>query len=115
MTTIPPLPAPTPPTPEQIALAGDARRLLEDAIRGTGKELKVSLDQLALYTAERSAVLATLVGQPGFEQAVTVERDNVALRGAIEIGRSAAAADQRTIGIIQGILFFGAKKLAGIP
>lgn len=93
-------------------IALDTRTLLEDALGGLRRELKMDAQAMSLYIAERAAHLATLVGQKGFEQAVIAERDAVALKAAIEIGRTAAGIDQRLIGIIQSALLFGAKALA---
>lgn len=92
----------------------DIRTLLEEAVNGMRKDLRGGVETLVTYTAARTAYLSTLVGKKGFEQAVIIERDNVAIRCAIEVGRNASGADQRLIGIIQAVLLFGAKRLVAV-
>lgn len=93
-------------------VADELERLLKDAAKETGRDLRGNLAAVTLYAAERTAYLSTLVGQPGFEEAVRAERDNVALKGGIASVKAADAADARIVGIIQGVLFLGARALA---
>lgn len=95
-------------------LGNELGKLLSDAVKETGQDLKGDLQVVTAYAAERTAVLATLVGQPGFEEAVRAERDNVALKAGIASVAAADAFDQRVVGIIQGALFIGAKALAAV-
>lgn len=93
-------------------VADELDRLLKDAAKESGRELKFNLAEVTMYAAERTAYLSTLVGQRGFEEAVRAERDNVALRAGIASVRTADAADARVVGIIQGVLFLGARVMA---
>ena len=93
-------------------VADELERLLKDAAKETGRDLKANLAEVTLYAAERTAYLSTLVGQPGFEEAVRAERDNVTLKSGIASVKAADAADARVVGIIQGVLFLGARALA---
>ena len=95
-------------------VADDFRALFQDAIAETGVEIRVGLAELATYAAERSAHLATLVGDPGFSMAVAAERDAVALKAGIVAVRQADQADARLVGIIQGGLSFAAKLIAAV-
>lgn len=90
----------------------ELERLLKDAAKETGRDLQFNTVAVAAYAAERTAYLSTLVGQPGFEEAVRAERDNVALKAGLTAVATADAADARLIGIIQGVLFLGARSLA---
>ena len=85
--------------------------LIESTVRETGKQLGASAQELALYATERAQYLSTIVGQPGFDEAVAAERDNVALRAGIAVIGNADAADQRVIGVIAGALAIAAQAL----
>lgn len=91
----------------------DFKKLIEETVRGSARDLKVGAAELAAYAAERAAHLTTLVGLKGFEAAVIAERDAVALRAGIETHRQAAEVDQRLLGVIHAGLLFGAKALVG--
>ncbi len=78
----------------------------------TGRFLQADVTDVGMYAAQRAAHLATLVGQPGFEDAVLAERDNVVLKAGILAARRGDAVDQRLIGIIQGALRTAAVLLA---
>lgn len=93
----------------------DLKSLFESAIAETGIDLQQSAHDVALYTSQRMAHLALIVGLPGYEEALVAERDNVALFAGISAVNSADAADQRIIGIIQGALAIGAKAIAPPP
>ena len=88
------------------------KNLLESALQETGADLQATASEVALYAAERVAILATLIGQPGYELAVIAERDNVVLMSGINAVNQADAVRQRIIGVIQGALFLGAQALA---
>lgn len=90
----------------------DLKALFQDAIEETGVSLQVGAAELAAYAAERSAHLATLVSDPGFQLAVRAERDAVALRAGITAVQQADAADARIVGVIQGALSFAAGLIA---
>ena len=86
--------------------------LLTDAIAETGASLQQGAAELAAYAAERAAHLATLVDDPGFQEAVRAERDAVALKAGITAVQQADAADARIVGVIQGALALAANLLA---
>ena len=92
----------------------DLLRLILDGVKETGVNLKISAAALALYTTERAAALSLAIGQPGFEEAVRAERDNVALKGGISAVLQGDAADARFVGLIQGALGLAARAIAGI-
>ena len=95
-------------------VADDFQALFEDAITETGVSLQVGATELAAYAAERSAHLATLVGDRGFSMAVRAERDAVALKAGIVAVRQGDQADARIVGIIQGGLSLAAKLIAAV-
>lgn len=81
------------------------KNLLSSLLEGTGQDLAQSSQKIATYAAERTAILATLVGQVGYEQAVIVERDNIALFAGLEAVSNADGLRDRILGAIQGTLF----------
>lgn len=87
-------------------------QLIDSALQETGVSLKASSAEVAVYAAGRAAFLSTIIGQPGFEQAVIAERDNVALFAGIAAVNQAVAVQARIVGVIQGALFMGAQALA---
>lgn len=93
-------------------LSQDFNDVLTAAVRNTGVELSKATAEVANYTALRAAHLSTIVGQVGFDEAVAAERDNVALFAGIAAVTEAKAADSRLLGLIEGILFIGARALA---
>jgi len=84
------------------------QRVLQDALRETGMQLKQSAVDVAVYAAGRAAHLTTIVGQPGFDEALRAERDNVVLFAGVSAVRTADAADQRIVGLIWGALAIAA-------
>ena len=72
-----------------------------------------NLDDARAYAAERARHLATLVNEPGFDEAVTAERDAVLLRLGISAVDTADSADQRVIGMLHAALQIAAKALSG--
>lgn len=86
--------------------------LLVDQAKAAGKDLKADLDAVRVYAAARLAHLATCVGQPGYQEAVIAEANNIAMEAAITAIDQAEAADARLVGIVQGALAVGGKVLA---
>jgi hypothetical protein len=84
------------------------RRLLDEAIRETGRTLQQSATDVAAYAASRAAHLATIAGQPGFEEALRAERNAVAMFAGLSATAEADRADQRIVGIIHGALAIAA-------
>jgi hypothetical protein len=92
--------------------------LFKNAAAETGQQLRFDSANLAAYTAERAAWLATLAGQPGFDEAMIAERDNALLRAGIAAVDNADALDNRIVGIVTTVLSVGAtalKDLGGPP
>lgn len=83
------------------------------AAEADGSELNITeaANALADYAASRSVHLATLVGQPGFQEALIAERNNVALRAGIAASQTANSAESRFLGVLQGALAVGAQAL----
>lgn len=86
--------------------------LFEDAIAETGVSLRAGVVELAAFAAERSAYLATLVDDPGFNMALRAERDAVVLHAGITAVQQADQADERFVGLIQGGLALAARLLS---
>lgn len=78
--------------------------LLRDAVAETGAHLQKTAAEVAEYAADRARHLSTLFGQPGFQEAVRAERDNVALYAGIRSLEEGEATDARLSGILQGAL-----------
>lgn len=70
-----------------------------------------NVEHVARYAAERAAHLASIIGEPGYAEAVEIEVQNVALRAGISAVDSADAADAQIVGIITGALKMGAAAL----
>lgn len=86
--------------------------LLSSLLKGTGQDLARSVREIAAYAAERTRILATLVGLVGYPQAIVVERDNVALFAGLQAVSNADGLRDRLIGAIQGALAMAAAALA---
>lgn len=91
------------------------KQLLDDFVDETGASFGNATDAVALYMAERTAYLATLIGQPGYGQAVIAERDNVVLNAALNVVDAADISRDRLIGLVQGALTIGAQALVPNP
>lgn len=100
-------------TPTQQQVAQDLGVAIKQSAKELGVELRLDLANVTLYAAERTAYLASLVGQAGYDEAVIAERDNVVLRAGISSVQSADKLDQRIVGLIYSTLLFGAQALAG--
>lgn len=90
----------------------DFMGVLEDTLKETGRELRVSVADLRQRAGEQMALLALAAGEPGYERAVVAARDNVLLLAGIEAVEHADAVDSRIIGVVQAGLFMGARVLA---
>ena len=95
-------------------IADDFKALLSDAIKGTLQDGKLNLQEVVDYTAKRAAHLATLASQPGFDEAVKAEVNNVAMYAGIQAVEMGDATDARILGIIEGTLTFASKALANM-
>ncbi len=81
-----------------------------------GEELGDAVDDVAAYAAERSRHLAGILmnGEPGFQAAVLVERDNIALKAGLAAVQRGDELDERIKGSLLGALQFAAKALSVI-
>lgn len=86
--------------------------LLSDAATRLGRRLGGNAQELTKYAGERARHLAGLVGQPGFEEALTAERDNLVLMAGGLLIEAGDAADAELVGIIGGALGMAARLLA---
>jgi hypothetical protein len=93
----------------------DVGKELGDALKGAadrlGKTLGGNMDELRTYAAERMLHLSSLIGQPGYQEALVAERDNVALKAGLLAVASADAADAELVGVITGAMVVGARAL----
>ena len=76
--------------------------------QSVGKALEDAADDMGAYALERAEHLAEIINEPGWEQALLAERDNVALRAGINMVHEADAIDVRLNGILEGALAFAA-------
>lgn len=65
-----------------------------------GVELKDNLNEVSQYASERAAHLSTIVGQPGWDEALVAERDNVAIYATSAAVQQADQLDQRFVNFI---------------
>jgi hypothetical protein len=89
--------------------------ILNDALKGLGRDTQELSVELRTYAAARVAHLAQAVGQPGYEKAAKAEAEALALKVARAAVSTADAADQRLVGVIQGILLTAARVAATNP
>lgn len=89
--------------------------MLEDSARRLGIQLEGDMAVVRLYAAKRIQHLSTIVGQPGYLEAVRAEADNVLLEAAVNAVAAADAADRELFGLVSGFLGAGARALAGSP
>ncbi|MBC8117138.1 MAG: hypothetical protein H7062_22315 [Candidatus Saccharimonas sp.] len=89
----------------------DIKKLLADALKETGVQFKTGVAEVAVFTHERAAHLATLVTDPNFQIAVRAERNAVWLKASSSAVSSADAMEARMLGIIQGALAITARIL----
>lgn len=86
--------------------------MLSSSLKETGARVKQVPAEIALYMSERSAHLSTIVNEPGFDQAVRAERNNVAMRAGIATHNAASQMDFQLLGLIEGALRVAAVALA---
>lgn len=86
--------------------------LLKRNAAEVGLELKGDLQAIADYAAARAQHLSESVGEPGFDEALVAERDNVILFSASTAIDRADAVDARILGLVEGALAMGARALA---
>lgn len=86
------------------SIVDDITAILKPALADTARDLQVTAHDVAVYTAQRARHLSNSHGEPGWEEALAVEKQNVALMAGIQTVEAADAADARVLGIIDGVL-----------
>jgi hypothetical protein len=86
--------------------------VLDSVASTTGRSLKRSAAELAVFAAERAVHLASIVGQPGYDEAVRAETNAVMYEAGIQAIGEADAVDARLIGAIESGIRFSALMLA---
>lgn len=93
----------------------DVGKELVDALSGAvdrlGVSLEANMDELRTYAAERMLHLSGLIGQPGYQEALVAERDNVALKAGLLLVDASDRADAELLGLITGAMAVGARAL----
>lgn len=93
----------------------DVGKELVDALSGAvdrmGISLETNMDELRTYAAERMLHLSTLIGQPGYQEALVAERDNVAMKAGLLAVDASDRADAELVGLITGAMAVGARAL----
>lgn len=91
----------------------ELKTMLADAAKRLGRNLNGNLEEVRVYAATRMLHLSGLIGQPGYQEALLAERDNVAMMAGIAGINAADAADRELIGAIGGGMALGARMLVG--
>lgn len=91
----------------------DFQSVIAAALDETGATLRQGAAEIAAVTAMRGAELASLVGQPGYDQAVIAARDEISLIAGISIVNKADKTANRVRSVIQGSLMFVAGAVTG--
>lgn len=86
--------------------------MLETSFANFGQSLAQGTDAIRNYAAERMLFLSTIIGQPGYQEALIAERDSIALFTGLTAVSTGDAADREIIGMIGGALAIGARALA---
>lgn len=79
--------------------------MVREALRKEGEEFRVTAAEAQAYTAQQVAALARAVGEPGYPDALTAARDNIATYVASRAIDKADSTDARALGILEGALF----------
>ncbi len=85
----------------QAQVAVLLQSVLEHAFEQIDHSLNVSVAELAVFAAERSAHLKTIVGQRDYAEAVQAETLAVMTRGGIQHFNEAGEFDERTYGVVE--------------
>jgi len=80
----------------------------KDLVSVTVKSFEGDVDKLSLYAAERTIHLSLMLGESGYDEAVIIERDNIAMKAGILATDQADLFDQRLLGVIHGAIRIGA-------
>ncbi len=101
------------PTKEEALkqIGDDFVALIKNQAEQIGEGLVDDLDSVSEYAAQRAEHLSTVVGEPGFDQALIAERDSIAIRIAIRAVDSADDFDNRLLAVVRGGLSIAANAL----
>jgi len=98
---------------ESLEIMGrDLADIIIDNAAAVGVSLGAAASELAEYAAHRADALSLAVGEPGFDQALEAERDNVALKAAAGAVEQADQVDSRVLATIARSLRIAAVGLA---
>lgn len=86
--------------------------IIEGCIADFSGSVGDGIDALREYAAKRTLHLASIVDQPGYEYAVRIEVQNVAMKAAQLAVNTADGFDRTLIGVVTGALRIGAAALA---
>ena len=86
--------------------------LIGKAIADATTLSSTTLDTVSQYASERAVHLSTITTEPGYEEALDIETQNVALMAGIQSVQAADIIDIRVWGIIAGALRIGAAAMA---
>lgn len=101
-------------TREEIlkAVGEDLLEQIRQQAMEVGESLQPALDEVADYIAERAEHLSKVVGEPGFERILLVERNNVILKAATRTVVEADKLDARLLASAQAGLAIAARLIA---
>jgi len=85
-------------------MTNDMESEIASIIRDLGTNAKAQARDIALYVRERAAHLASIVGQPGYEQAFAIERDALALKTAVAVTHTADETDRKALAVLDTVL-----------
>lgn len=90
--------------------------LIVDQAREVGQAVADDLDAVALYASQRADHLSLVLasGEPGFEDALVAERDNVVLRAAVASVERADDLDSRILTVASRAIRIAATALAAV-
>lgn len=101
---------------EALKLIGeDILSELRQQAMDVGQSLTGSLEEVGEYIGERVAHLSTVVGEPGFREALTAERDSICLKAAGRAVIEADLLDARLLASAQTGLMVASRLLVLIP
>lgn len=95
-------------------IAQEFELLLVTSAQRLGKSLGANLNEVREYASVRMQHLSTILGEPGYEEALIAERDSVAMMAGLHAVNAGDSADAEIRGIIAGALAIGAKALGGL-
>lgn len=96
------------------AIGDEFLGLIKEHADQIGVELDGDFEAASEFAAQRAAHLSTIVGEPGFSEAMVAERDAIALRLTGDAIERADAIDGRVLAFIGQSLMLSARLLAAV-